>query len=124
MVLLETVFMLIFYPSLVFSAGKATSTTRAVSESRYTKAHSLGRNYLFDPRDGWETVNVTNLAYKYRRDAVDKKTFHSPSPHKSGLGSTISDVLKGVFRGLKGLGKAEPVVITWYQNISLDSSGG
>ena len=34
-------------------------------EARYAHAHSLGDGYLFDPRDGWETVNVTDLQYKY-----------------------------------------------------------
>ncbi|KAI0772703.1 hypothetical protein BC629DRAFT_1529580 [Irpex lacteus] len=37
-------------------------------EARYAHAHSLGDSYQFDPRDGWETVNITDLAYKYRRD--------------------------------------------------------
>ena len=40
-------------------------------EARYSRAHSLGNNYHFSTRDGWQTVNVTNLQYKYRRDFVD-----------------------------------------------------
>lgn len=37
-------------------------------EARYSRAHSLGDNYQFDPRDGWQTVNASNLAYKYGDD--------------------------------------------------------
>lgn len=108
---------LLFGPILVL-ASQPTSA-RAISESRYSRAHSLGDNYLFDPRDGWQSVNVTNLAYKYRRNegnenqrsvSAKKSTGHP----KSGLGATISNVVKGVFQGLKGLGKSEPVTITWY----------
>ncbi|EMD40649.1 expansin-like protein [Gelatoporia subvermispora B] len=29
----------------------------------YTTAHSLSDNYQFDPRDGWQSVNVTNMQY-------------------------------------------------------------
>jgi hypothetical protein len=36
-------------------------------EARYSRAHSLGDTYQFDPRDGWQSVNISNLAYKYRR---------------------------------------------------------
>lgn len=40
-------------------------------EARYARAHSLGNNYHFRARDGWMTVNVTDLQYKYRRDSVE-----------------------------------------------------
>ncbi|EKM59367.1 uncharacterized protein PHACADRAFT_169913 [Phanerochaete carnosa HHB-10118-sp] len=40
-------------------------------EARYARAHSLGDSYQFDPRDGWQTVNATNLQYKYSRDYGD-----------------------------------------------------
>ncbi|KAI0082588.1 hypothetical protein K474DRAFT_1655392 [Panus rudis PR-1116 ss-1] len=43
--------------------------------SRYSRAHSLGDDYQFDPRDGWQSVNVTDLQYKYsRRDEHDPVT--------------------------------------------------
>ncbi|TFK94702.1 hypothetical protein K466DRAFT_593356 [Polyporus arcularius HHB13444] len=53
---------------------------RMALERRYTRAHSLGDNYVFDPRDGWETVNTTNLAYKYnhaRSDALSGSDAHN-----------------------------------------------
>lgn len=40
-------------------------------EAHYARAHSLGDNYQFDPRDGWQTVNATNLQYKYSGDHGD-----------------------------------------------------
>ena len=39
---------------------------RMALERRYTTPHSLGDNYVFDARDGWQTVNTTNLLYKYQ----------------------------------------------------------
>ena len=57
-------------------------------ESRYARAHSLGDGYQFDPRDGWETVNVTDLQYKYRREDTfelnDNEDEHE-SPNSEGL---------------------------------------
>ncbi|THH33698.1 hypothetical protein EUX98_g556 [Antrodiella citrinella] len=55
--------------------GTEASDLRAAHntlESRYARAHSLSNNYHFSARDGWQTVNVTNLQYKYRRDFVDE----------------------------------------------------
>lgn len=40
---------------------------QAALERRYSTPHSLGESYQFNSRDGWETVNVTDLAYKYAR---------------------------------------------------------
>ncbi|KAH9482936.1 hypothetical protein JR316_0005036 [Psilocybe cubensis] len=115
-----------FAPILAF-AGQATSARAALSESRYSRAHSLGDNYSFDPRDGWQSVNVTNLEYKYRRNTSNGDRSHSISDKKStahpksGLGTTISNVVKGVFQGLKGFGKPEPVTITWYTGHDLEN---
>ena len=96
------------------NARHSTSVAATVSTSKYTKAHSLGDNYVFDPRDGWQTTNATDLNYKYRRDidrpyVVERSTKHA----KGGIGQTISSVLKDVLKGLKGIGKTEPVTITW-----------
>jgi len=112
-------------------AGQASSV-RAITESKYSTAHSLGDGYIFDPRDGWQGVNVTNLQYKYRRQSeqdfddiqaddyptIDRRskgpTKKPKSAHeKTGLGSAIKGVVNNVLKGLKGIGKSEPVVITW-----------
>ncbi|KDR83851.1 hypothetical protein GALMADRAFT_236271 [Galerina marginata CBS 339.88] len=116
-------FIAMFFPILV-SAHHATSA-RAIAESKYSTAHSLGDNYDFDPRDGWQSVNATNLEYKYRRqlgrdisdndmEGVSNHRRSSQSKGKPGIGGTISGVLGSVIQGLKGIGKSEPVTITWY----------
>ncbi|KAF8913806.1 RlpA-like double-psi beta-barrel-protein domain-containing protein-containing protein [Gymnopilus junonius] len=101
-------------------ARHSTSVTAAVSESRYSKAYSLGDNYVFDSREGWQSINATDLNYKYRRNlpetyeqspVLERSTEHK---NKSSIGEAISGVLKSVFKGLKGLGKPESVTITWY----------
>ncbi|KDQ64872.1 hypothetical protein JAAARDRAFT_202137 [Jaapia argillacea MUCL 33604] len=107
--------------------------TRSVIYNRYTTAHSLGKPYGFDPRDGWESVNVTNLQYKYPQAHFDnhgesktnnassldqpvlrkRKTNNSNS--KSLLsGGSLTHAINSVWNNLKGLGKAEAVTITWY----------
>lgn len=136
--------------------------------SRYTRAHSLGDNYQFNPRDGWQSVNVTNLQYKYSRslqDAEDEDTddgddfdsseldkraskkkhktkskakvkskAKSKIAHKSASKaaskskakskvstSKITSSISKVVDSLKGIGKAEPVTITWYTGHDLEN---
>ena len=118
-------------PSLALAAQ--SSSARAVFESKYTKAHSLDNNYSFDPRDGWQSINVTNLQYKYRREekpSLDlpddlrgnspniknrskKKKVHTAPHSTGGLGKAIAGVVGNIWKGLKGLGNPEPVIITW-----------
>ncbi|KAI0693787.1 hypothetical protein BC835DRAFT_1352026 [Cytidiella melzeri] len=64
--LLVLVSLLVLAPSLATAADLRSQ--HQMLEARYAHAHSLGDHYQFDPRDGWQTVNVSNLAYKYRRD--------------------------------------------------------
>jgi hypothetical protein len=120
-------------------------TVHAVSKSKYTRAHSLGDSYHFDPRDGWQHVNVTNLQYKYARS-------HSPDPDQPGspfekrgkqkgpkskktpaqknkgnggsnIGGTVKHILGNMWNGLKALGQPEPVTITWYaRKVPLDTT--
>jgi hypothetical protein len=56
---------------VLLSPGVHALDPRAMHDSlvaRYTTAHSLGDNYQFNPRDGWQSVNASNLQYKYSRD--------------------------------------------------------
>lgn len=108
---------------LAFSTFFSTTTAsqvksaRAISENQFDKAHSLGDNYVFDPRDGWQTVNVTNLQYKYeRRSEIERQDDTSvvKRAKAKGIGDAIAGVLKNIFKGLKGLGKPETATITWY----------
>ncbi|KAI0750904.1 hypothetical protein C8Q80DRAFT_1268213 [Daedaleopsis nitida] len=136
------------------ASAREIDAGRMALERRYTTPHSLGDNYVFDPRDGWQTVNTTNLDYKYTppakvdsgsdsdSDADDvehaysqdasstqnhtllpraKKTSHSKpkkaSEKKVGKTKSATDVLKGlgkIANSIKGIGKPEPVTITWY----------
>lgn len=147
-------------------------------EARYTRAHSLGDNYQFYPRDGWQTVNISNLQYKYRREdafSLDfegdpddsnelddpgdltkrdsknskshskvKTTSHvksTPKPKskakatsnakatsktktKTDSKSVTKSVssLQQVVDTIKGVGNAEPVLITWYAPNALSQS--
>lgn len=109
---------------LVFAAQ--SSTVRAVSESKYAKAHSLGDYYSFDPLE-WQSINVTNLQYKYHgqelptdddspnlESRAQKKGHNAHKPtHRGGLGQVIAGVVSSIWKGLKGLGKYEAVTITW-----------
>jgi len=126
-------------------------------EARYSTAHSLGDSYVFDSRDGWETVNTTNLAYKYARSDLDdpddtgleddygdphlqsratkksspkpksakkktsSKTASKPKAQSKSATSSVTDKLKSALAGLKGVGKSEPVTITWYTGHDLQN---
>ncbi|KAJ7068171.1 expansin family protein [Mycena amicta] len=92
----------------VFSLGLVSATavppsnrsTRAIAKSKYTTAHSLADSYSFDPRDGWQSFNATNLQYKYRRS---KQT----APKSD-------NALSALFRGLFGIGSPNKAIVTWY----------
>lgn len=125
-------------------------------ESRYARAHSLGNSYQFDARDGWQSVNITNLQYKYSRDDDDDdpdeeihdtletragkktttkskaKTTSKSKPKKNTTSnsqatsatskvSKVTSSFKKVVDTLKGIGKAEPVTITWYTGHDLEN---
>ncbi|KAJ8483314.1 hypothetical protein ONZ51_g4778 [Trametes cubensis] len=125
--------------------------SRMALERKYGTPHSLGKDYVFDPRDGWETVNTTNLLYKYSTPAhsdlepdddsydssassslqprakksTTKKTSSKTAAKKtsvkstskklaSSAGSVLSGGLTKIISSIKGIGKPEPVTITWY----------
>jgi hypothetical protein len=120
------------------TTAASQGTVHAVSKTKYTRAHSLDNSYQFDPRDGWEHVNVTNLQYKYARSYTPdsdqsstpfekrgrgkKKGSKNTQPQKqnnkgnggSNIGGTVKHILGNVWNGLKALGQPEPVIITWY----------
>lgn len=126
-------------PFFTFVAATNHGTVRAVAESKYTKPHSLGDTYNFDPRDGWHSVNVTNLQYKYPRSsssseaAFDSRgssgvenmgggsTQEPRSSNKRSIGDTIKGAVNDVLKGLKGIGSPEPVTITWFVYICLQT---
>jgi hypothetical protein len=83
----------------------------------YTKTHSLGRGYTFDPRDGWQTVNVSDLSYKYSsRSPEIRSTAKIISQHTShnSLANKVKETVKYVLKNPIGKGKPVPVTITWW----------
>lgn len=116
-------------PPLV--GGAATNTSRIAMPGN---SHSLTESYQFDPRDGWESVMVTDLRYKYRRSPTPFPGTASATTSGKNLGSALKRPLstnpqrsstKSVFRsigeslteftkGIIGMGKAEDVIITWF----------
>ncbi|KAG5644078.1 hypothetical protein DXG03_009168 [Asterophora parasitica] len=108
------------------------ATSVRATHSRYSRAHSLGDAYQFDPRDGWQSINVSDLSYKYRRDeeassSTDTQHLEPRSPKSNlGLGDTLDEVGKAVggtfskiWKGLKAIGKPKTVKITWYTGYDL-----
>jgi hypothetical protein len=117
-------FMAVSAPNIVLADR---GTVRASSESRYSRAHSLGDSYSFNPRDGWQSVNATNLQYKYRRsyevapgletpDLENKEVVARGSKSQkkdSTIGGTVKGVIDDVWKGLKAIGQPEDVIVTW-----------
>lgn len=81
-----------------------------VAGLKYSRAHSLESGYNFDPRDGWQPVNISNLSYKY---GPSPTKVHRPTKSISKLKSILYPITK-VLKGLKGFGKPEKVTITWW----------
>jgi hypothetical protein len=119
---------LILFP-LYCLATAGHGTVHAISRSRYSRAHSLGDTYIFDSQDGWQSANVTNLQYKYKRQELDTflglddaqlekrgrgtpKPAGKPGPKDDGLGA-IKHVVEDIWNGLKGVGNYQDATITW-----------
>lgn len=104
----------------------------------YRKAHFLDKSFVFNPRDGWESINATHTREEYRRDVigaknsklnnalnVHKATIHINTPKSKNLGKApqgkklsrvVNKVVETVLKAvdyLKGFGKSAPVTITW-----------
>ena len=116
---------LCIYSSLATTSA-TQGTVHAISKSKYTRAHSLGDNYQFNARDGWEKVDVTDLQYKYARDNISDpqpqgSPFSKRDNHNSddGLGiGGLKHAIGQVWNGLKAMGTPEPVIITWYDIVA------
>ncbi|KAH9966133.1 hypothetical protein BC827DRAFT_1125468 [Russula dissimulans] len=90
------------------------------AERKYAKAHSLGSGYSFDSKDGWQTVNVSNLPYKYRPRSTDIHGITKATVHHTYV-KTIADqfnsVVMKVWNGIAfsvTKEKPTPVITTWY----------
>ena len=97
--------------------------------SHYGHAHSYSPVYTFHKRDGWETVSVSDLAYKYVQSNAtnhaatlygsrEKRERRSKKPQRKTKQKNINNGISGTFNhvfnaALKGIGKLEQVTITW-----------
>ncbi|KAG8719845.1 hypothetical protein FRC08_001847 [Ceratobasidium sp. 394] len=94
----------------------------------YPRSHAYGSSYSFSSRDGWETVPVTNLPYKYD-NATGTQAKPPPRRQRSGvkravgdlLGATTSHALGATWNNVKGAGKSQDVTITWYTGEDLQN---
>ncbi|KAI9448224.1 Non-catalytic module family EXPN protein [Lactarius indigo] len=98
-------------PNAMSLYSLVTRAPPTVAELKYSRAHSLESGYNYDPRDGWQPVNISNLSYKYGPSRPPKG--HRPTKAISKFKS-ILDPITNVLKGLKGIGKPEKVTITWY----------
>lgn len=97
------------------------------AELKYSRAHSLGDDYTFNVQDGWQTVNISDLLYKYEPPvsqtsyALDLGSALDSGAVRPGLakrslkkvGDAVKGAVKDIFKGLKAIGQAEAVTITW-----------
>ena len=83
---------------------------------KYSRAHSLGRDYTFDPRDGWQTVNISHRSYKYTTSSskAHKANKAPPNTLPKVVTSPAENAIDRIFKGLTATGEAEEVSITWY----------
>ncbi|KAG9317568.1 hypothetical protein JVU11DRAFT_1776 [Chiua virens] len=124
-----TAYLILFggVPPLVGAA--ATNTTRTT----VSPSHSLPESYQFDPRDGWESVIVTNLRYKYRRSpASSLGTSFATAPNKTSSSvlkrpsrpstdhasrksflRSVRESLAELTKNIIASGEPEPVTLTW-----------
>ncbi|KAF8592774.1 hypothetical protein K439DRAFT_1643769 [Ramaria rubella] len=126
--------MLIVMLSLSFLLPISANTLHTSSHSHssgnishYAHAHSYSSVYTFHKRDGWETVPVSDLSYKYvkpqvvhnitpaydSRGKVERRSRAAKNQKdgSSAIGRTVQHVVDAT---LKGIGKIEQVTITWY----------
>jgi hypothetical protein len=111
--------------SLSTSYATAVPTTTTQLRDYYARAHSLEDTYDFSPRDGWHSVNASDLGYKYDNSTIHKRSTrraNTKTVHKTdakskpvlSLPKLVSHILGEVWNALKGIGKQQKVKITWY----------
>ena len=108
----------VFSPSSLplVSGVSVTRNSDAALKRYYSGSHSLGNDYVFDPRE-WQSVNATDLDYKYPESKIRKRA--SSSKAAVSKGGAISHLINEVWNGLKGIGSTSKVEITWFAFTSL-----
>ncbi|KAJ1309067.1 hypothetical protein OPQ81_004746 [Rhizoctonia solani] len=94
-------------------------------------SHSYDPSYEFRSSDGWESVPITNLSYKYgnvththsdqRRQRSGSKRGVKVDVNADVIGGTVSHAVGEAWNELKGLGKVQEVTITWYTGEDLQN---
>lgn len=93
----------------------------AEDPSLHQRSHAYDSAYEFSFQDGWETIPVTDLSYKYddmtntRSETIARKRQRSDVKRTVGvgLGGTVNHALGETWNSVQGVGKAQGVAITW-----------
>lgn len=127
----------VFLGLSLFSVSLAArfGTPEVLSEMAYSRAHSLGSNYTFHERDGWESTNISAFNSLSRRSLSASTTSNASLPlpeaglpslalkrtKKPSLADTLVHTINNAWNGLRGLGRTEQVKITWYTGEDLEN---
>ena len=108
-------------------------TPEGLSEMTYTRAHSLGTDYKFHERDGWETINISTSLSRRSLSDLNPSNSSLPLPEagipslaskrtkKPSLADTLVHTINSAWNGLRGSGHSEQVKITWYTGQDLEN---
>lgn len=107
----------LFLPHLVVAG--VPYKTRPLHKSKYTQTHSLGNSYTFDPRDGWQSTNVTSMARKSeKRHNIPQ---HGDVSQTKSVSEHMASVFKSIFKMLRPDGPFQKGKTTWYLASLYDS---
>lgn len=126
---------LVLLASSLFSLSLAArfGTPEVLSEMTYTRAHSLGTNYKFHERDGWEAINISTSLSRRSLSGTDASNssllLHEAGgpplalkrAEKPSLADTLVHTINSAWNGLRGLGRSQQVKVTWYTGQDLEN---
>lgn len=120
----------LFYVSQAARFG----TPQVLSEMTYARAHSLGTDYKFHERDGWEAISVSTSLSRRSLSGTDASnsslplldqtrppSLSSKRTKKPSLADTLVHTINSAWNGLRGSGHSEQVKITWYTGQDLEN---
>lgn len=132
---------LVFLGFSLISVSQAArfGTPEVLSELTYARSHSLGSNYAFHEKDGWEPVNISNPISLPRSPSrrpfsgsdtanaslalpeAETSSFVSKRTKKPSITDTLVHAINSAWNGLRGFGNSEKVKITWYTGQDLQN---
>lgn len=135
LVIMRTLSQLVLIGFSLFSLSHAArfGTPEVLSEMTYTRAHSLGIDYKFHERDGWEPVTISTSLSRRSLSGTDASNSSLPLPEagplalaskrtkKPSLADTLVHTINSAWNGLRGSGRSEKVKITWYTGQDLQN---